>query len=258
MAARGAFISDLHLLSKRSVGEQHWEQFRPELKKLDLLILGGDIFDFRWSVHGDLLTSLEQARQWLYRALEADRRIRLIYMLGNHDCHPAMQQLLREVAEESERFCWSEHQLVLNQNIFLHGDILDAGLTFPDLHRYRSQFSQEHKEKSDLAHKMYDLVVASRIHSVPPQLFHYPSRVVRRLSKYLSTLDLGPEQGIEDVFFGHTHRPLTGFTYAGQRFFNSGSAVRHLPFVPCFFQCEADLDEVVSKLTETPEIPLRV
>ncbi|MCA9193514.1 MAG: metallophosphoesterase [Planctomycetales bacterium] len=257
MSARGLFISDLHLLSRRSVGQRHWDLLRRDLHAYDVLLLGGDIFDFRWSLHGPLDSSVTVARDWLLQAVDENPSLRLIYLLGNHDCLTLWQSMLQTVAIECPRFCWSEHPLAIGHNVFLHGDILDAGTSHFHLDRYRSQFSEDHRERSDLAHRIYDAVVAFRMHQLPGHMLHYPRRVTRRLGAYLRSLNLAAEQGIHEVYFGHTHRPLSGVPFQGQLYFNSGSGVRHLPFRPCRFQCDVELDEVVEKLTMSPKSLLR-
>lgn len=257
MTSRGLFVSDLHLLSRRTAAQKHWQHLAAELPKYDLLVLGGDIFDFRWSTHGDLLRSAEAAREWLQKVLETNKHLKVVYTLGNHDCLPAMQTVLENLAQEVPQFCWTEQHVVLGEAIFLHGDILDAGPTQASLINYRSKFSDQHREKGDLAHRMYDLLVASRIHGVPPKILHRPARVTKRLSDYLATLELTAEQGIRDVYFGHTHQPLPGVMYQQQSFHNPGSGIKHLPFLPCPFTVNVDLDQVVAKLTAHPKEPLR-
>lgn len=257
MALHGLFISDLHLLSRRSVGQALWQQLLPEMKKTDLLILGGDIFDFRWSTHGDLLRSAEAAQHWLQSATEINKHLRIIYLLGNHDCLPNMQAVLHSLTREIPNFCWTEQHITLDQCVFLHGDVLDAGLTPAALATYRSKFSDQHRERGDLAHRMYDLLVASRIHGVPPKIIHRPARVTKRLSQYLTALGLTAEQGIHQVYFGHTHQPLSGISCNDQRFFNPGSGIRHLPFVPCRFQIDVDLEQVLEQLSAEPNAPQR-
>ena len=258
MTVRGTFISDLHLLSRRSVGQKCWQDLQPEIRNSDLLILGGDIFDFRWSSHGDLTRSLEAAKQWLQLAIQANDHLRVIYLLGNHDCLNSMQSMLRELAQEVPKFCWTAQHLALDQCVFLHGDVLDAGLSEIELNQYRSKFSAAHRERGQLAHRLYDMLVASRIHGVPPKFIHSSSRVTKRLAQYLTSLELTAESGIHEVYFGHTHQPLQGISYKNQLFFNAGSGVKHLPFNPCRFEVEVDIDQVVEALTIDPERPLRI
>ena len=48
-AIRGMAVSDLHLFAYRSAGEEYFNSLRPQLNATDILVLNGDIFDFRWS-----------------------------------------------------------------------------------------------------------------------------------------------------------------------------------------------------------------
>ena len=43
------FVSDLHLFSKRSSGPQVQRAIEAAVARSDTFVLGGDIFDFRWS-----------------------------------------------------------------------------------------------------------------------------------------------------------------------------------------------------------------
>ena len=86
MKIRGCFVSDLHLLSSRSVGARLWQDFRGELLRCNLLVLGGDIFDFRWSRHEELSHSLSEVSNWLDALLKHYPQLRVAYVLGNHDC----------------------------------------------------------------------------------------------------------------------------------------------------------------------------
>ncbi|MEN8773858.1 MAG: hypothetical protein ABF379_09885 [Akkermansiaceae bacterium] len=45
----GLVISDLHLFAGRSDGAVLFKGIQSQLKSVDLLVLNGDTFDFRWS-----------------------------------------------------------------------------------------------------------------------------------------------------------------------------------------------------------------
>ena len=42
-------VSDLHLFAHRSIGAECFDSIRPQLATTDVLVLNGDIFDFRWA-----------------------------------------------------------------------------------------------------------------------------------------------------------------------------------------------------------------
>jgi len=43
------WVSDLHLFSRRSLGEQQFDIILAAARETDVFVLGGDIFDFSWS-----------------------------------------------------------------------------------------------------------------------------------------------------------------------------------------------------------------
>ena len=47
---------------------------------------------------------------------------------------------------------------------------------------------------------------------------------------YLENAGHGPDDGVTDVYFGHTHGPVLNFEHRGLRFHNPGSAITGLPF----------------------------
>ena len=49
----GLVVSDLHLLTSRSLGRRWQAGFERELRSCALLVLNGDIFDFHWSRLGE-------------------------------------------------------------------------------------------------------------------------------------------------------------------------------------------------------------
>ncbi len=65
----GLFISDLHLFSQRSIGQWHWEQHQGLIESAKAIVLGGDIFDVRWSQQGNLDATIAAATDWLNTAV---------------------------------------------------------------------------------------------------------------------------------------------------------------------------------------------
>lgn len=233
---KGAFVSDLHLFSQRSIGQKRWDEFHFTLQKVDLLVLGGDIFDFRWSQYADSRSTTEAAEEWLSSLLSKHSHLQVAYMLGNHDCSHAMQIALREISKSTQRFQWYEHILQLGTKVFLHGDILDAGLTRERLLDYRKKFSGEAVAKGKLANMLYDALIVSRVHRLPGKLHHTPKKTTARLSEFLCQEDSLNECGVREVYFGHTHVPLNDKMFGGFHFYNPGSGIKHLPFQPKFFE----------------------
>ncbi len=220
----GIFISDLHLFSPRSSAEKIQRQISVERNADQCIVLGGDIFDFRWSVRGGLAGTIQAARNWLDDLLASSGDAHIRFLPGNHDCHPDFLNALAELADCEPRFAWHEHHLQLGDCLFLHGDILDAG---GDLAPYRCKF-QHAKPQTGFSHRAYEVIVGLRLHKVVPMLRHRPVVTCQRLWNFILELpDINP-QSIERVYFGHTHVPLFGTTTGGIRFYNPGAALKHM------------------------------
>jgi len=60
-SVRGIVLSDLHLFARRSQAADCMHRLRTELATVRVLVLNGDIFDFRWSTLRDLETTVAAA-----------------------------------------------------------------------------------------------------------------------------------------------------------------------------------------------------
>lgn len=230
---QGLFISDLHLFSRRSVGQPQVDQFANAFPNSDLLVLGGDIFDFRWSSLGALDDSLKAARKWLLELSEAWTG-EILFLPGNHDCVPEFLSIVDVIAHDRAKFSWHPHHVQFGDALFLHGDVLDSGGGLATLDQYRRRFHRE-LPKSQMAHRAYDMVVAMRVHRAIPKLRHQPRLTCQRLLGWLPQMSHTPEQ-VRRVFFGHTHVAIAGLQLGDVRFHNPGAALRHLEFTPVSFE----------------------
>ncbi len=231
----GLFLTDLHLLSQRSIGQQVWERHQDEIAGAATVVLGGDIFDLRWSRLSTLHATIEAAKEWTEQAIAVNPHAKWIYLLGNHDCHPLMQDMLQTVAARHPNFCWHDGLWRMGKNVFMHGDILDAHGHRSGLEGYRATF-HEAEPRGRFHNMMYSAVIQSRIHGVIPRVRMTRKRTCQRLLRYIQT-ELPTEiDAIENIFFGHTHIPMLGYRYDRFRFFNAGSGIRHLQCVPARFE----------------------
>jgi UDP-2,3-diacylglucosamine pyrophosphatase LpxH len=234
---KGLFVSDLHLFSRRSVGQERWEEVVPTLHRLSWLVLGGDIFDFRWSIFPNQEATLVAAENWLNQLISLHPQLQIAYVAGNHDCHFSMRTLLENFSNIYSTFQWHERTFRLGDKFFLHGDIIDAGSEAHGLDTYRKQFSKESKARGKVANLFYDTLVATRAHQLPQHFIHRPSQTLSRLYCCLVREGLAHGHGLRKIFFGHTHVPMFGESHRGYLFYNPGSGIRHLPFRPCLFEC---------------------
>jgi len=223
----GTFISDLHLFCPRSVSAETHEELSQFQDASQCIVLGGDIFDFRWSTHASHDASLAAAREWLEELLAVTGESQIVFLPGNHDCVPEFLEDLESLAASQPRFSWHDHHVQINDCLFLHGDILDAGPSLDHLAEYRSKF--HHSEpKSQLSQRSYDVAVAMRIHKLIPSLIRLPRRTCKELLGTLRKMELADSSSVQRVFFGHTHVAINGIEVDGVTFFNPGGSLRHL------------------------------
>lgn len=232
------FVSDLHLLSPRSMAEKWMSSIEAACRDSQLIVLGGDIFDFRWAALGGHLATLRAGRHWLNELLKKNPHARIVYILGNHDSHPDMQELLEDIGHKTGRLEWYAESYQLGDCLFCHGDILDAGGQ-AGLAEYRRKFHDE-RPASRAAHGAYDVAVAMRLHRTIPILFHRPRATCTRLSELLSLTPHAEHSAVQRVFFGHTHVPIYELPVGLIQFFNPGAALRHLNFAPITFEIDAE------------------
>jgi len=194
-----------------------------------LLVLGGDIFDFRWSRLESPAASLNASEVWL-RCLLDDWSGRIVYLPGNHDSHPQFLDLLDQFQTEADNFSWNYDSVRFGNTICLHGDLFDAG-SVERLSAYRSRFHDE-QPKSALSHGLYDLAVEARIHRLIPWVRHRFGSVCESLVLQLAQTD---EDELRSVIFGHTHHRIDGQRVGPFEFHNPGAALKHLLFEPVEF-----------------------
>ena len=235
---RGMVLSDLHLFARRSRGMALVKGLKHELAALDLLVLNGDIFDFRWSYHPGRLASQAAAAAWLGRLHDAYPRCQIHLVLGNHDGLVSFQEELARLAPSLARFHWHADCLQLGAALFLHGDCAQARMDARRLAEYRQAW--EHKGNRGAwgsgAYRCADWLGLTRL----VHQWHFPhQRTVRRIAYYLDHARPGWRREVRDCYFGHTHLPMSRFEFEGVRFHNTGAAVGRLGFHPIFFELPA-------------------
>lgn len=230
MPANTFFLSDLHLLSRRSQAERHEELIYQTAGRAQTFVLGGDIFDFTWSVHGSPQKSVEMALRWIDRLVGANAACHFHFVFGNHDYNRRFISALEEFETSTVNLTTHRYVLRLGDSVFLHGDAADhPEMSHTKLELLRSKYLAD-EMRAPLQHLLYDMAVQARLHRVASRLANPRKRVARRLHGYLSSVGHGPEQGIEHVYFGHTHEPLTNFQYGGLTFHNPGAPMAGVPF----------------------------
>lgn len=257
---RGIVVSDLHLFARRSRGQAQFDAIREGLRQVNMLVLNGDIFDFRWSSHANHNQTLAAAMNWLH-ALTADLPdCHIHFIIGNHDCLPAFQEELARLASSQPRFHWHEYLLQIGPALFLHGDCAHYRMDHVALKSYRANWQRTRRWSPALAiaYEGLDwLGITPRVHD-----WHFPrEQTLERIAFYLD--HAFPEWRIQtrDCYFGHTHLPFANHEHAGIRFHNSGAAIHKQVFHPISFVLPAhshcDPDSKAQKFIEAgPPTPI--
>jgi UDP-2,3-diacylglucosamine hydrolase len=223
------FLSDLHLFSSRSTAPAHESEIYKCAQQAHTIILGGDIFDFKWSRYSTLKSSVSEAVGWLEKLVSDHKECSFYYLLGNHDSHPDFVLELDRLAFKHPNLEWQPHLLRLGSCVFLHGDVIDGGLDHQDIDARR----RKHEDKPlpmAYRHWLYDAAVQAKLHCLVANVARRHRWVLKKVYRYLDEQGLNAETGVQDVYFGHTHRPLRSVEYQGLRFHNGGASIRGVTF----------------------------
>jgi UDP-2,3-diacylglucosamine hydrolase len=224
-----SFVADLHLFSRRSDAPQYLGAIRRATAKSKAFILGGDIFDFRWSTLPTTEATAEAAMRWLEDLAHEQPGCQFHYLLGNHDyCQPFLD-LLDQRAATLPNLSWHPFYLRMGDCMFLHGDAAGWQMTPDKLLRLRSRWLQA-EPAGRFRHRAYDLLVRTGLHRPIPYLVHPQRRVARRILEYLERVGQGPDAGVRHVYFGHTHRRMANYRYRNVTFHNGGAPIAGQPF----------------------------
>jgi len=233
---RGLVVSDLHLFARRSQGAAHFESLHDKLRSVDVLVLNGDIFDFRWSTLPGETATIAAALDWLCALADRHRHCQIHFIHGNHDCLITFRDKLVALAATMPRLQCHTNELRLSSALFLHGDCANRKMDVAGLRRRRARWERTMPggNFSCVAYIAIDrLGITRRSHE-----WIFPrKRTVRRIAHYLDRAAPDWRRHTRDCYFGHTHLPFSHYHYDGVAFHNTGSAiqVRGLGFNPLFF-----------------------
>jgi UDP-2,3-diacylglucosamine hydrolase len=236
---RGLVVSDLHLFSRRSDGEQLWDRIDDVRGDAEILVLNGDTFDFRWSQFPDESMATTAALEWVERVTRDGGWKCVHYILGNHDCLCEFVEGLRELASELETLACHELHLQMGRCLFLHGDCTNRRMSLDELLSYRAGWSKD-RPRGALSKTLYDGVDALGISKMFHQLYFPKGPTVSRLAYHLSLVYPGWRRKLDHCYFGHTHQPFSGHEHDGVMFHNTGSGIRSMGFQPLHFTVNPD------------------
>ncbi len=219
----GWVVSDLHIFAARSDGARWLPELNRTARESDFLVLNGDIFDFRWTRLPTVAQTVQEAARMMGVLALANPACDIHYVLGNHDCLEPFVRELEKLAMERANFRLHHTHVRLGPVLFLHGDLALGGKKHDPWTR---PLMAAEKRKGPVAGRVYRWAVTARLHRVP-ELLHGRNRTARRIHGRLNLAGDSRWQGVERVYFGHTHRPYASHVVEGVEFHNTGSAIRH-------------------------------
>jgi UDP-2,3-diacylglucosamine hydrolase len=222
------FVSDLHLLANRSEAHRYLDAIARAAVHANVFVLGGDIFDFRWSAF-PILKAVDRAIHWLEELSSSSPRCQFHLVLGNHDYHQAFIDRLVALEPFRPNLAWHRYYLRLGGSVFLHGDVANKEMDARMLAEFREKWLDK-RRGGPFASMLYDVVILTRLHKPMPHLIFSKKIVVRRISRYLESIGEGPSNGVRDVYFGHTHKRLSAYHYRGLTFHNGGAPIKGMKF----------------------------
>lgn len=228
--SQGYFVSDLHLFARRSQAHEHLEAIAQFAADAHTFVLGGDIFDFKWTTLKSIDDTVEAAAGWLAELADAAPGCHFHVLLGNHDHHPGFMAELERLDGDVENLFWDPYYLRLGNSLFLHGDAADAVAADAAALAAARNRHGEHRMRGPAAHWFYDLAIKAGLHHPVPLLAYPKRRTAKRLLAYLQDIGHGPDTGVNNVYFGHTHRAISDYQYGGVTFHNGGAPIKGTPF----------------------------
>jgi len=224
------FISDLHLFANRSKAWKYLDEMILAAEQAENFVLGGDIFDFRWARTKNNRQTVDKAAAWLTDLVRPCPHCHFHFVLGNHDYHQALIDRLTDLTKKLPNFTWYRYYVRLGNSIFLHGDVADR-----DYHDAESLAADRQqwlysRRRGPFLSRLYDVVVLTRLHKPLPHLVYSKRIVARRILSYLQRIGQGPEAGVCNVYFGHTHKHMTDYAYGGLIFHCGGAPIKGLKF----------------------------
>ncbi len=224
------FVSDLHLFASRSKAWKYLDDVVLAARQADNFVLGGDIFDFRWARTKNNRQTVDRAVTWLTNLISPCPRCHFHFVLGNHDYHQALIDRLADIAGKLPNFTWYRYYVRLGNSVFLHGDVADRdNHTAESLAADRQEWLYSRRRGPFLS-KLYDVVVLTRLHKPLPHLVYSKHIVAQRILSYLDEIGQGPQSGVSNVYFGHTHKHMTNYAYGGLVFHSCGAPIKGLRF----------------------------
>lgn len=224
-------VSDLHMFCRRSQWEQHLSAIHDAAALADMFIFNGDSIDFKWSCLPTVKQTVDSALAFFRSLADKFPACQFHVNLGNHDHVQAFIQALDDLSGERTNFSWHPYYLRINNTIFLHGDVANRRMSHQQLERSRRRWDSFHNRRQGaLRNQVYDAAFRAGAHIAISKLAFPHKRTIKNLAAYLEDIGHASTHGVEQVYFGHTHVPVSGYQYGGVVFHNGGAPMEGMGF----------------------------
>ncbi len=226
---RGYVISDLHMMAAYSRADKYWAAIDHAASKADFFVLNGDLNEMYFS-NLPFEQRLDTAISNIDQLARAHPKCQFHYTLGNHENIDAYQTAIVALAHRLPNLQIHDSVFRMHNALFLHGDepLAHGQIT---THRH---FHNANGMKQQAAGALLPLVnpFQAKFRDLR-HLIHYSFN--RDVTRVLSALDKAEpmlKDGIEHVFFAHTHRPKMDVMtrHSNIKFHNTGAGVRGARF----------------------------
>jgi UDP-2,3-diacylglucosamine pyrophosphatase LpxH len=230
MPRRTHFVSDLHMFSGRSLAPQHDLAIHEAASKSHTFVLGGDIFDFRWSKLASPAATVKAAMAWLDSLVSKHQSTQFHFVVGNHDFNRGFLKALETYSVGSPNLAVHHYYLRLGKSLFMHGDVVDGPRICPNVLQKRRETWLHDEIVQPWRHKLYDMAVQARLHKIAGHVANPKQRVGSRILGYLDHIEQTASHGVKHVYFGHTHVAMSNYQFGGVSFHNGGAPMPGLTF----------------------------
>lgn len=222
-------VSDLHMFCKRSHWETHLLDIDTAASSADIFVFNGDTFDFKWTTLNSVEETITAAVDYLANLAGTYPACRFHVNLGNHDHVQGFIDALAALAQKTENLTWHPYYLRMGNTLFIHGDVATRKMNQAQLEAYRAGWLH-HKKQGRMKNRVYDAAFKARAHVAISRLAHPHRRTLERVHAYIHDIGHGKPEGVENVYFGHTHVAVDGARYGGVTFHNGGAPMRGMEF----------------------------
>jgi UDP-2,3-diacylglucosamine pyrophosphatase LpxH len=228
----GYVVSDMHIFGCSSLYTRYLPTFYSQVSSHSVTILNGDTFDFKRSIFKSSQETTRYALEWLRDLSRRASQSKIFFIVGNHDCQLIFLHALIQALPQLPNISLVTDSLRLGSSLFLHGDVVDLPRDTSDITQVRQRYDLV---EPNLADRIFAQLVTHLGVNKIEYLRHPKHNLVERIVQHVRLTDPSGTEGLQDIYFGHTHVPFHNFQYAGIRFHNTGSMIRGLPWRPIEF-----------------------